>query len=248
MGFVMNGLNAEPYDRTYPTRVLVTRIARYFRPYMGIVAAAGVNLTLVAITQAALPIIIARGIDFFTGTPSLQLLFALTGLVLVFVSFDWSLNFVRQTLTTKVVGNVVLALRQDASAAVMRHDLSFFDQHAVGRIVSRVISDTQGFTMVVTLTLELFSQLLLITIILGWLLTTNVQLAGITLVVAPLIILAALSFRRAARWTSQRRQRANATLNTALQQTITGIAIARISAGKPGSIMSSRRQIVSPTG
>ncbi len=33
MGFIMDGLDAEAYDRKYTDRDLVRRIARYFRPH-----------------------------------------------------------------------------------------------------------------------------------------------------------------------------------------------------------------------
>ena len=35
MGFIMDGLDAEAYDRTYSDRQLLNRITRYFRPYRG---------------------------------------------------------------------------------------------------------------------------------------------------------------------------------------------------------------------
>ena len=34
MGFIMDGLDAEEYDRQYSDRVLVRRIGRYFRPQL----------------------------------------------------------------------------------------------------------------------------------------------------------------------------------------------------------------------
>ena len=40
MGFIMDGLDAEEYDRTYTDRQLVGRISRYFRPKLGLVFAA----------------------------------------------------------------------------------------------------------------------------------------------------------------------------------------------------------------
>jgi ABC-type multidrug transport system fused ATPase/permease subunit len=39
-------------------------------------------------------------------------------------------------------------------AATIRHDLSFYDEHPSGKIVSRVTSDTQDFAEVVNLTTE----------------------------------------------------------------------------------------------
>ena len=35
MGFIMDGLDAEAYDRTYGDRQLVRRIMGYFRPICG---------------------------------------------------------------------------------------------------------------------------------------------------------------------------------------------------------------------
>ena len=43
MGFVLDGLETESYDRKYPDRVLVKRILSYFRPHtlrLGVVSVA----------------------------------------------------------------------------------------------------------------------------------------------------------------------------------------------------------------
>ena len=109
----------------------------------------------------------------------------------------------------------------------MQRDLSFYDQYPSGKIVSRVSSDTQDFATVVTLTIDLMSQLLLVVLISAVLLVINPRLALITLAMAPVIILAALSFRRIARWTTRRAQRAIASVNASIQETISGIAVAK---------------------
>ena len=51
-----------------------------------------------------------------------------------------------------MIGDVVLKLREDAFDAVLKRDLSFYDAIPSGKIVSRVTSDTQAFSNVVTLT------------------------------------------------------------------------------------------------
>jgi ABC-type multidrug transport system fused ATPase/permease subunit len=125
------------------------------------------------------------------------------------------------------VGDVVLALREDAFRAVMRRDLSFYDQYASGRIVSRVTSDTQDFATTVTLTVDLLSQLVLVVVIAGVLLTQNVRLALITFTVGPIVIAIAMLFRHLARQAMQQAQRAQATVNATIQETISGIAVAK---------------------
>ena len=52
---------------------------------------------------------------------------------------------VRRLLGARAIGSVVLRMRGDAFNALMRHDLSFYDQYPTGSIVSRVAADTQAF-------------------------------------------------------------------------------------------------------
>jgi ABC-type multidrug transport system fused ATPase/permease subunit len=227
MSFVMNGLGAETYDRTYPTRALLGRIAAYFRPHRSRIALVVGALSVMAAVQATLPVVVGIGIDQFQGRPVPQLLIGLVALVLLMASLDWGCNYVRQLFTTRTVAEVILALQDDVSAALLRHDLAFFDQNAPGSLVSRVTNDTKNFAGVVTLTIDLFTQVLLVALVFAWLLLTDLRLALLTIAVAPLIILAALSFRRAARQSSRLSQQVMATINSSIQQTISGILVAK---------------------
>jgi ABC-type multidrug transport system fused ATPase/permease subunit len=125
------------------------------------------------------------------------------------------------------VGNVVYDIRRDAFDAVMARDMSFYDEFATGKIVSRVTSDTQDFANTVTLTLNLMSQILLVVIIFTILFTINATLALVAAAIAPVIVVVALAFRRIARITTQRARRILAEVNSTVQETVTGIAIAK---------------------
>jgi ATP-binding cassette, subfamily B, bacterial len=227
MGFVMDGLAAEAYDRSYSDATLVRRIIGYFRPHTRTMATVVIMVVLASVAATGTPLIVARGIDALSGNPTAQALLALAGVVTLLGILGWGFNFIRQTFSARAVGNVVLALREDAFAAVMQRDLSFYDQYPSGKIVSRVTSDTQDFATVVTLTIDLMSQLLLVLIISGVLLVINLRLALITLALAPLVIIVALGFRSIARWTTRRAQRAIAKVNATIQETISGIAVAK---------------------
>ena len=227
MGFVMDGLDAEAYDRSYSDRDLVRRIAGYFRPHARTMAAVGGLVALASLVETVIPLAVSRGIDLLAGSPGAQLLLGLAGGIAVLGSLGWLFNFARQTLTARAVGDVVLRLREDAFAAVMQRDLSFYDQFASGKIVSRVTSDTQDFSTVVTLTIDLVSQFLLVLVITIVLFTINAGLALVVLVVTPLVFAVALSFRRIARRATLRGQRATAEVNSAIQETVSGIAVAK---------------------
>ncbi len=227
MGFILDGLDAEGYDRSYGDGVLIRRIIGYFQPHRRIMLLVVLMVALFALAGTITPLAISQGINLLAGNPSAQILVALAAGIALLGAFGWFFNYIRQTYSARAVGDVVLALREDAFAAVMQRDLSFYDEYPSGKIVSRVTSDTQDFATVVTLTIDLLSQLLLIMVIAVILFLIDPGLTIITLALAPVVIAAALAFRRIARWTSRRAQRAIASVNAQIQETVSGIAVAK---------------------
>ncbi|MBD0321483.1 MAG: ABC transporter ATP-binding protein, partial [Gemmatimonadetes bacterium] len=230
MGFVMDGLEAEDYDRTYGDRQLVGRIARYFAgqgPTMALVTAV---IVANALLDVALPVALARGVDGLDAASrglSGRAVAVLVGAILVAGALSWVCNYLRQWRTARAVGDVVLRLRVDAFDAVLARDLSFYDEHPSGKIVSRVTSDTEDFATVVTLTLSLLSQGLLVVLMAGLLLARNWRLALLALAIAPLIVAVALGFRALARTAIRRSQRSLARVNANVQEAIAGITVAK---------------------
>ncbi len=227
MGFIMDGIDAEAYDRNYSDRQLVRRIVSYFRPHLAQVALITVMIVLNSVMDMVLPVLISRGVDEVAATQTSSTMNTLILLILGSTLLSWIFNFVRQWYTARAVGDVVLKLRENAFTAVMARDMSFYDEFASGKIVSRVTSDTQDFSNVVTLTLNLISQVLLVMLVVGYLFFINVQLAWLALAIAPFVVAAALGFRTVARLTTQQAQRLLATVNATVQETISGISIAK---------------------
>ncbi|HHY57475.1 MAG TPA: ABC transporter ATP-binding protein [Chloroflexi bacterium] len=227
MGFLMDGLEAEGYDRSYSDRQLLGRIYDYFRPHLPTMGFVATMIVLDSLMSAVLPILIARGLDTIAIDQAWQNAGLLIAAILLSGALAWTFNFFRQWFTARTVGNVVLELREDAFDAVMARDMSFYDEYPTGKIVSRVTSDTQDFANVVTLTLNLISQVLLVGIIFGVLFVINTRLALIAAAIAPLIVIIALGFRRLARYTTQQARRALAEVNAKVQETVSGISIAK---------------------
>ena len=221
------GLQAEAYDRSYSDAALIRRIAAYFRPHAGTVLLVALVVALGSLAATITPLAISRGLDMLSARPTIQTALALAGLVTVLGGLGWLFNFIRQRMAARTVGDVVLALRHDAVRAVMRRDMSFFDTYASGRIVSRVSSDTQDFATVVTLTIDLISQLVLVGVISVVMLAVNWRLALIAIASGPVVVLVALVFRRIARRVMQQSQRAQAEVNAIVQETISGVAVAK---------------------
>jgi ABC-type multidrug transport system fused ATPase/permease subunit len=227
MGFFMDGLDAEGYDRSYDDRQLLRRVIGYFRPHRRVMGGVALLAAAASLLDVSLPILIARGIGRLEDDQSTTTVIWLALGILAAGVLAWGANAVRQWYTSRVVGNVVLRLRLDAFKAVMKRDLSFYDEYPSGKIVSRVTSDTEEFASVVTLTLDLFSQLLVVGGIAVVLVLINVKLALLAFLIAPLVVGAALGFRAIARRSMQRSQRSTARVNSAIQEAMSGIAVAK---------------------
>jgi ATP-binding cassette, subfamily B, bacterial len=227
MGFLRDGLDEEAYDRSYSDRQLVKRIGAYFRPVVGIMVFVAVLVVLSALLDAASPILIASTLDQLTSAKVLQTALILVGFILLAAVISWVCNMFRQWFSARAVGDVVLQLRKDAFAAVMSRDMSFFDEFISGKIISRVTSDTDKFSTVVTLTLNLLSQILLFLIVVAVLFFKNWHLALLTFTITPAIVGVALGFRKLARIATQHAQRSLGRVNANVQEVVSGITIAK---------------------
>ncbi len=227
MGFILDGLDTEDYDREYGDWELLRRTLSYFKPHGRKVMLVALMLTLNSIAGSGGPIMIANAIDSVAASPTMSRMLIATGLVLLFGASAWVTNFLRQRTSARVVGDVVLDLRGDVLEATIHHDMSFYDEHPSGKVVSRITSDTQDFSDVVTLIVNLLSQVLTIGILVIWLMNVNSTLTLILLAMSPVALLIALSFRRVARRVTQNARRVTAKINAQIQESISGIMVAK---------------------
>ncbi|KAB2905802.1 MAG: ABC transporter ATP-binding protein [Anaerolineae bacterium] len=228
MGFIMDGLEAEAYDRSYTDRELIARIWNYFKPQSRRMLIVGVTVFLAAGFDTALPVLTSYSLDLIAkeGTKTSTILLV-GGIIIASGVFSWLSNYIRRRISTRAVGDVVLELRKTAFKAVMARDLSFYDEYPTGKIVSRVTSDTQEFANVVQLTIDLISQILLVVLLLIVLFSINTTLALVVIGFAPLVVAIALVFRRFARYVTQQSRRVLAEVNANIQESVSGITVAK---------------------
>ena len=222
-----SGLETEAYDRQYTDRSLMQRIAGYFRPHKTAFILIVILLLVIALAGAATPIIVSRGVDIMGQNLSPGNIVLLTGAILIAGLISWGANWWRRRLTVRTVGDIVLTLRENAFRAAVGHDLSFYDEFASGRVVSRITSDTQDLGQTVVLVTDLFSQVIQALILGIVLVNIDWRLSLILFGFLPVIFLVTLAFRRLARVVTQRGMRAMANVNAAIKETVSGIAIAK---------------------
>ena len=226
MGF-FSSLDTEGYDRQYTDRQLVMRMASYFRPYGRQLVVVFFLLVTIALAGAGLPVIVSRGVDLLKTNLTTQNIALLSGAVFALGVVTWGANWVRRRLVVRMIGDIVLALRTHAFRASAEHDLSFHDEFASGKIVSRITSDTQDFGQTVVLITDLFSQFVQAFILGAVLVTIEWRLSLILFAFLPVLFAAALSFRRLARKVTRTGMRAMAIVNSTIKETVSGISVAK---------------------
>ncbi|MBB2911684.1 ABC-type multidrug transport system fused ATPase/permease subunit [Streptosporangium becharense] len=225
MSELFAGLHADEYDRTYGNRRLVARILRYLRERRGAMLGSAALVVGAALLTAAVPVVISRVIDQVGGGTGLGLRLSL--FVVVAAVLAWVMNWVRQAVTARLVGDVVYRLQCDAADAALAKDVAFYDGNSAGQVMSRVTGDTEGFSSVMTLTLNLLSQVFLVLLLGGVVFWIDVDLGLIILATLPILLGVALAFRRVARTAAAGTRRVMARVNANVHESMLGISVAK---------------------
>lgn len=226
MGF-FSGLNAEGYDRQYSDWELTKRIISYFKPYITQLVIITLMLLIIAGSSAATPILVSKGLDKLEGANLSKTILILCSAVFAAGLIIWVANWIRRRLVVRLVGDIVLRLRTDAFKAASEHDLSFHDEFASGKIVSRITSDTQEFGKTIILVTDLFSQIIQALILGIVLITIEWHLSLYLFAFLPLVFLFSLGFRKIARKVTLAGMRAMAVVNSTIKETVSGISVAK---------------------
>ncbi len=229
MAAIMRGLEAEAYDRQYSDRELVQRIWSYFAQHKRRFYIVIVTTILIALLGAALPFIIAGGVNQLESESGNQgtIIPLLVGGAFFIGVATWLVNWVRRQTSVTMIADIVLQMRQDAFEAAAQQDLSFYDEFNSGRVVSRITGDTDEFGQVVTLALDVINQLAVALILIAYLFSIEWRLTFVLLAIAPLVIFTALGFRRLARTVTRQSSRALGEVNKSIQEAVTGIGVAK---------------------
>ena len=227
MGF-FSGLAAEKYDRQYSDRKLLNRIYDYIKRQSKRLVIIGLSVLLHAIIEAYLPVIVANGLDQVTREEiTTSFIFRLSGIILFLGIFSWLTNFLRRRFSARTIAELIRQLASDAFEASVRQDLSFHDHFKSGKIVSRITSDTREFGQLITLSTDVFMQLISSVILSIILIRTEWRLAIAVFTLIPIIFFLVMRYRHIARKITREGMRAMANVNATIKETVSGIAIAK---------------------
>ena len=182
-----------------------------------------------AITSAARPYILKLTVNDFTTTKDKETLIyyvtvmfaVLIGEVIFQLIFIYTANWVGQ--------HIIKDIRNKIFKHILQFKMSYFDNTSVGKLVTRVVSDTetiasffgQGLFMIVSDLLKMFA-------VTGVMFYVNWRLTLIALAVLPILIYATKVFQIAIKATFQEVRTQVANLNGFVQERVTGMKIVQL--------------------
>lgn len=220
------GIYAEEITgKAYDSRIL-SRFAKYVRPYSTSIIAVLLILPLVAACRLAQPWIIKLAIDEhimpgrLDGLETVSLMFI--GILLV----ESLLSFAEVFLLQSVGQRVMADMRTELYRHVMQLPASWFDRTPVGSVVTRLTSDVEVLgEMFASGIITIIGDILLLIGIVTVMLWMNPQLSLVTFTVLPLLFYLAWLFRRKMRQSFREVRARLGKLNGFLIECINGMPI-----------------------
>lgn len=215
----------EQLDKGYDPRV-AQGLLQFVKPYYGQMLISLVFMIIVTAASVSGPYFVKLAID--EGIAKNDIL-ALRTIALIYfgVSVVQVLtNIARVRLMSRVGQNILYDVRMAMFNHLQKLSLSFYNRYSVGRVITRVINDVGTLREFVTwATLAIVRDILAIIGILIAMLSLNLRLSLLIFTVLPLMVVATILFRRAARRNYRKVRAAVSWTNSVLAENVNAVRV-----------------------
>jgi len=227
MGF-HQGLTGELYDRQYSNKALLSRIWSYAKVHRKLIFWMAVSIIFQGLFAASPPVLISRVLDEgIAGIPNETAYTILVAGIIFLQVMDFVFFYIIRRLLSRVTADMNRDLSVDAFAASIEQDLAFHDRLSSGRIVSRITTDTNDFSMLIRLTMDVAGSTVQSIVTAIILFNTEWRLALALMAFVPFVMVVVSQFRKLARRVTTQGMRAMADVNATIKETISGISVAK---------------------
>ena len=208
---------------------LLRRIISYLEPYKIWVGVAFITVLVVAFLGPLRPKLVQITIDQDIVTGDLEGLRNMIMLLFGILVAEGLLSFVNAYLTQWIGQQAIYDLRTKLYRHIQRQSLRFFDTTPIGRLITRVTSDVESLSQVLSAgVVTILGDLFKLIFISWFMFSLNWELALLTLAVMPLMVYATFWFKRKVRVAYRETRTQVARLNSFLQEHISGMKIVQL--------------------
>ena len=212
-------------DKGYDPRV-ARGLMQFLKPYYGQMLISLVFMIIVTSASVSGPYFVKLAID--EGIAKNDLV-ALRNIALIYLGvsvIQVVTNIARIRLMSRVGQHVLYDVRMAMFNHLQKLSLSFYNRYSVGRVITRVINDVGTLREFITwATLAIVRDLLAIVGILIAMLSLNLRLSLLTFTVLPIMVVATILFRQAARRNYRKVRAAVSWTNSVLAENVNGVRV-----------------------
>ncbi len=208
---------------------LFTRLMSYAKAYRLQFYIAVIAVVLLALFAVVRPVLLKEIIDNYITNKNAEQLLVYAILMLVVLLFEVFFQFLFIYFANWLGQNIIKDMRTQLFKHLLHFKMQYFNKSAVGKLVTRVVSDIetiasvfgQGLFMIISDLLKM----LVVAIVMLWM---NWQLALIVFAILPILIFATKIFQKAMKSAFQEVRTEVANLNSFVQERITGMRIIQL--------------------
>ncbi len=224
----MSETSAKQSGNVFDIKIL-KRIFSFTKPYIGQFYGVVFLTLLMAVLTPARPYLVQMTIDRDVASGDLE---GLTVMILILIGlnvFQALVIFTHTYLSGWLGQHIIRDIRVQLYEHILSLKLQFFDKTAIGRLVTRTVSDIETLAEVFTNGLAaMIGDVLQLVFILGMMLYIDWRLTLVSLATFPLLILATYVFKEKMKVAFNEVRAAVANLNTFVQEHITGMSVVQI--------------------
>ena len=208
---------------------LLWRIIYFLKPYRVWVSVAFVTVIAAAFLGPLRPKIVQVAIDDYIVKGDLPGLTRICVILVVILIGEGVLSFINGYLTQWIGQQAIYDLRNRVYKHILRQSLRFFNTNPIGRLITRVTSDVEALSNVLSAgVVTILGDLFRLVFIAWFMFSLNWVLALVTLAVLPLMIRVTFWFRSVVRDQYRETRKQVARLNSFMQEHISGMSIVQL--------------------
>ena len=210
-------------------RRILRRIAGFLKPYKYGVLLAFVLVMVAAFLGPLRPKLVQLAIDDYIVPNQLDGIYVLILLLIGSAVVESVVGFVNAYFTQWIGQSAIYDVRVRVYRHIQRQSLSFFDRTPIGRLITRMTSDVESLSDVLSAGIVLimgdFFRLIFITV---FMFSLDWMLALVTLAVMPCMLWVTVWFKRNVRAQYRQIRKQVARLSSFLQEHVTGMSIVQL--------------------
>ncbi len=208
---------------------ILRRIVGFTKPYRKQFWQLVFAIILLALVMPISPLLIKKTIDGPIALGDQTSLFKMIGLLVLVLVFQTMLNFYSAYESGRLGQSVIRDIRVQLYEKIVYLKLKFFDETPIGRLVTRTVSDIETLNDVFADGLaQIAGDIMQLVFIIAVMFYTDWRLAIISLLTVPLMLISTYVFKEYIKKSFNEVRLAVASLNTFVQEHITGMNIVQI--------------------